>query len=520
MKQKRVIIPLLITACFLLFGKYDVQAVTTLENQYTNPYCKEVITAPEHTSDVETYSLNQGNVEYTSDLEKIAENFRKQLVNHEKEITIYYHSDESITKGNFNSLTNQLFELAVQHTGKGNEGDYILWHCQGWDVSASWSPNSNGGFDLNITYKVSYLSDAAQEEKVDQAEAEVFQKLKLSGQTDYQKIKAIYDYICENVSYDYKNLDDDTYIQKHTAYAALIDKTAVCQGYASLLYRMALDAGVDARVISGDAGGPHAWNIVRLNGKYYNLDSTWDAGRENYSYFLKSMKAFSDHERDEDYSSSEFTEEYPMAESDYPVNHVHNVVTDEAVEPTCTTEGKTEGSHCSVCNEVLKPQEIIPALGHNFKDGICTRCGVGISGKWLKSGSKWWYQYEDGSYPAGRLCKIGNTWYGFDASGWMQTGWGIYNNTWYYFSASGAMQTGWLNLRNTWYYLRADGSMTTGWLNLGNTWYYLRADGGMATGWLKLGNTWYYLKSDGSMASNTWIGNSYVDGSGAWTSSR
>ena len=252
------------------------------------------------------------------------------------------------------------------------------------------------------------------------------------------------------------------------------------------------------------------------------------------------MKAFSNHERDEDYSSLEFTEAYPMAESDYPVNHVHNVVTDEAVEPTCTTEGKIEGSHCSVCNEVLKPQEIIPALGHDFKDGICTRCGAEISGKWLKSGAKWWYQYEDGSYPAGRLCKIGNTWYGFDASGWMQTGWGIYNNTWYYFSASGAMQsgwlnlgnmwyylrgdgsmaTGWLNLGNTWYYLRGDGSMATGWLNLGNTWYYLRRDGSMATGWLNLGNTWYYLRADGSMASNTWIGNSYVDGSGAWTSSR
>ena len=540
MKQKKVIIPLLITACFLLFGKYDVQAATTLENQYTNPYYKDVITAPEHTSDVENYSLNQGNVEYTSDLKKIAENFRKQLVNRENEITIYYHSDERITNEYFNSLTSQLFELAVQHTGKGNEGDYILWHCQGWYVSAGWSSNSNGGYDLNMTYMVSYLSDAAQEKKVDQAEAEVFQKLKLSGKTDYQKIKAIYDYICENVSYDYTNLDDDTYIQKYTAYGALIDKAAVCQGYASLFYRMALDAGVDARVISGDAGGPHAWNVVRLNGKYYNLDSTWDAGRENYSYFLKSMKAFSDHERDEDYSSSEFTEAYPMAESDYPVNHVHNVVTDEAVEPTCTTEGKTEGSHCSVCNEVLKSQEIIPALGHNFKDGICTRCGVGISGKWLKSGSKWWYQYEDGSYPAGRLCKIGNTWYGFDASGWMQTGWGIYNNTWYYFSASGAMQMGWLNLGNTWYYLRADGSMATGWLNLGNmwyylrtdgsmatgwlnlgnTWYYLRRDGSMATGWLNLGNTWYYLRADGSMASNTWIGNSYVDGSGAWTSSR
>lgn len=579
MKQKRFIISLLITVGFLIFGKYNAQAETILENQYTNPYYKDVIVTPKN-NNVDTYSLEQGNAEYTSDIKKVAENFRKQLVNRENEITLYYYSDELITGEYFNNLTSQLFDLAVQHTGKGNEGDYILWHCQGWHVGANWSSNPNGGFDMNITYTVSYLSDAAQEEKVAQIEKEVFRTLKISGKSDYQKVKAIYDYICSNVSYDYTNLNDDTYIQKYTAYAALIDKTAVCQGYASLLYRIVLDAGVDARVISGDAGGPHAWNIVRLNGKYYNLDSTWDAGRENYSYFLKSMKAFSDHERDEEYSSSEFTEAYPMAESDYPVNHVHNVVTDEAVEPTCTTEGKTEGSHCSVCNEVLKPQEIIPALGHNFKDGICTRCGVGISGKWLKSGSKWWYQYEDGSYPAGRLCKIGNTWYGFDASGWMQTGWGIYNNTWYYFSASGAMQTGWLNLRNTWYYLRADGNMTTGWLNLentwyylrgdgsmamgwlnlentwyylradgnmatgwlnlgntwyylrrdgsmatgwlnlGNTWYYLRGDGSMTTGWLNLGNTWYYLRADGSMASNTWIGNSYVDGSGAWTSSR
>lgn len=579
MKQKRFIISLLITVGFLIFGKYNAQAETILENQYTNPYYKDVIVTPKN-NNVDTYSLEQGNAEYTSDIKKVAENFRKQLVNRENEITLYYYSDELITGEYFNNLTSQLFDLAVQHTGKGNEGDYILWHCQGWHVGANWSSNPNGGFDMNITYTVSYLSDAAQEEKVAQIEKEVFRTLKISGKSDYQKVKAIYDYICSNVSYDYTNLNDDTYIQKYTAYAALIDKTAVCQGYASLLYRIVLDAGVDARVISGDAGGPHAWNIVRLNGKYYNLDSTWDAGRENYSYFLKSMKAFSDHERDEEYSSSEFTEAYPMAESDYPVNHVHNVVTDEAVEPTCTTEGKTEGSHCSVCNEVLKPQEIIPALGHNFKDGICTRCGVGISGNWLKSGSKWWYQYEDGSYPAGRLCKIGNTWYGFDASGWMQTGWGIYNNTWYYFSASGAMQTGWLNLRNTWYYLRADGNMTTGWLNLentwyylrgdgsmamgwlnlentwyylradgnmatgwlnlgntwyylrrdgsmatgwlnlGNTWYYLRGDGSMTTGWLNLGNTWYYLRADGSMASNTWIGNSYVDGSGAWTSSR
>ena len=42
----------------------------------------------------------------------------------------------------------------------------------------------------------------------------------------------------------------------------------------------------------------------------------------------------------------------------------HTPVTDPAEEATCTKAGKTEGSHCSVCNEVLKAQETIDPLGH------------------------------------------------------------------------------------------------------------------------------------------------------------
>ena len=48
---------------------------------------------------------------------------------------------------------------------------------------------------------------------------------------------------------------------------------------------------------------------------------------------------------------------------------------DGAVEETCTTDGKTEGKHCSECNEVLVEQETIPASGHNYENGICTICG-------------------------------------------------------------------------------------------------------------------------------------------------
>lgn len=53
----------------------------------------------------------------------------------------------------------------------------------------------------------------------------------------------------------------------------------------------------------------------------------------------------------------------------------HNVVTDPAVAPTCTHTGLSEGSHCSVCGEIITPQTVIPAKGHDYVDGVCTVCG-------------------------------------------------------------------------------------------------------------------------------------------------
>ncbi len=47
----------------------------------------------------------------------------------------------------------------------------------------------------------------------------------------------------------------------------------------------------------------------------------------------------------------------------------HTAVVDEAVAPTCTETGLTEGSHCIVCNEVLKVQKELPAIGHNWDAG-------------------------------------------------------------------------------------------------------------------------------------------------------
>ena len=678
MKKKLFIVSLVLSMCFSMLSIVNVQAKETIrEDHYVNPIYKDVKSSVIH-HDIQTYSLED--VEYTSDQEKLVKIFREKLINRESNIVLYYHCDEEITQEFFSNLVHQLFQKAIKHTGNGKEGDYLKWHCQGWTVKASISGNSNEGYGLNIFYDVSYLSSLEQEEKVDEEVSNLLKSLDLSNKTDYQKVKAIYDYICSNVTYDHDNLNDKSYSLKYTAYAALINKTAVCQGYASLFYRLALDTGVDTRVISGEAGGPHAWNIVKLNGKYYNLDSTWDAGRSTYAYFLKNTNDFDDHVRDNDYQSNEFIEEYPMWGESYteidcnkyghnysePIYkwsvdnmtvtakriclnnglHIeeetvtaqkivkdptctengiityianfknnafksqtkivdgkkatghkvvvdqgkkatctedgltegkhcsvckevikkqevipatghkvvvdqgkkatctengltegshcsvckevikkqevipapgHKEVLDSAKEATCTNTGLTEGIHCSICNKIIKKQEIIPALGHDFKDGVCTRCHNQLKGQWKQSGNKWWYQYEDGTYPKNEFITIDNKLYRFDQYGYMQTGWFKFNNEDYYATSSGEIKAQWVGSGNNWYYVDADGKMVTGFQTISGTKYYFETNGLMKKGWFVVDGTDYYASTSGEIkaqwvgSGNTWY---YVDADG------
>ncbi len=70
---------------------------------------------------------------------------------------------------------------------------------------------------------------------------------------------------------------------------------------------------------------------------------------------------------------SGFVDSCPNAVLTWETPVAHTAVEDAAVAPTCTTEGKTAGSHCSVCNAVIKAQEKVEATGHNY--GAWTQSG-------------------------------------------------------------------------------------------------------------------------------------------------
>ena len=109
-----------------------------------------------------------------------------------------------------------------------------------------------------------------------------------------------------------------------------------------------------------------------------------------------------------------------------------------------------------------------------------------------------------------------NSWFFIDINSGMKTGWQQIENNWYYFDGSGAMKTDWILLGKTWYYMEPDGKMVTGRQTIREKEYYFDASGAMKTGWIKLEGKDCYYNPDGALMKDTWIGDYYVDETGAW----
>lgn len=261
--------------------------------------------------------------EYIYSIEEAGESMREQLKAKTNPVVIKYAA-----KKYDKSLFGEIYGIAVEHTGEPDEGAYIQYNNLGYSGKVSWGV-SGGYYYMTFSYEMIYVTTAEQEAEVDAAIEAVLAELDIEEESQYEKICAIYDYICENVEYDYENLYDEDYLLKYSTYAALINKTSVCQGYATLFYRLALECDIDNMVITGystKTGEGHAWNIVLLGDEYYNIDATWDAGRSKYDYFLKCDKNFKYHQRDDEFLTEEFYAEYEMADADYVHSAAEKVI--------------------------------------------------------------------------------------------------------------------------------------------------------------------------------------------------
>jgi len=447
------------------------------------------------------YSI-PNNAYYLTTLADAAAYLRSAMEKRQNTVTFYYYTTQEPSTDIFYDI----WDLSLEETGVPTQGDYLRWVWEYYYFQFYYD-YVDGGYELSVTFDIYYYTDAYQEAALTEEIYYLLDYLNFTEDaTDYEKIATVYTFLCTYVTYDYDTLYDDSYMLKYTAYAALMHGTAVCQGYAVLFYRLMRELDIPVRVITGQSGGVnHAWNIVAINGKYYNMDSTWDSNYgsnfDYYQYFMRSPNNFPDHNRFSDYTSGSFHAAYPMSSSDFslPIGWYQ----------------EDENWYYLTEYDFLTGWQEIDGYTYYFSDGGRMQTG------WVYDGGNWYYLWSDGCMVTGTV-EIDGVTYTFDDNGVMisegeevpdepeseQLGWVYEDGKWYYFDEDGNMVTdAWRKDSLGWCYLGSDGAMVTNcWLEDSKGWCYIGANGYCETNcWKQDSHGWLYLDSEGSMTKNQWV---------------
>ena len=250
---------------------------------------------------------------------EVVAGIRRALRERDASVTLRFDYGSDIYD-ELNAVVDDWFEAALAETANPAEGDYLRCQLGGckWESSREYR---DGRWHYAVTLRPVCYTSPEQEQAVTERVSELLSGFGFDRRTgDYEKLKAIYDALRGSVSYDRVHRKNPHSHLKSTAYGALVLHSATCQGYCAALYRLLREAGINCRVVTGAAEGEealHAWIIAELEGQYYNLDPTWDAGTEPSRYFLLGSAEFGDHVPGERFQSAEFTARCPMAAERY-----------------------------------------------------------------------------------------------------------------------------------------------------------------------------------------------------------
>lgn len=145
---------------------------------------------------------------------------------------------------------------------------------------------------FNGAYNVGFLTDYV----LDKVQ-KVIDEYTDNDMCDMQKAKALHDWLCSKLTYN-KN-DRDLKAINHSDETAFLNDTTQCEGY-SRAYNILLNAaGIPTCYVHSST---HAWNVAKIDGHYFHIDTTWDDhnNEKSYDWFMRSddelKKAGGDHE--------------------------------------------------------------------------------------------------------------------------------------------------------------------------------------------------------------------------------
>lgn len=126
---------------------------------------------------------------------------------------------------------------------------------------------------IGLEFSPTYVMDEQQKNEV-QSQVDAVVDEWLSGisihDSDYEKAKYVFETLIENVDYVEGARDNQNIL------SVFLYQQTVCQGYACATQYLLRQVGIPSTIVSGYANGQaHAWNLVKLDGSYYHMDTTW-----------------------------------------------------------------------------------------------------------------------------------------------------------------------------------------------------------------------------------------------------
>lgn len=186
-----------------------------------------------------------------------------------------------VSISNVNCVYSSSFKTAAKGTvsGGGSRGG-----GGGGSSSGGGGGSSSGGGNSSTTGKL------------DEVVEEFKSKYIKDGMSDYEKEMMIIRYMVENIDYDHDNyMNNSIPASSYTAYGALVNGLAVCDGYSRAFQTLADSCGLTTRRVTGTAAGVkgwegHAWNKIQLDGDWYNVDVTWEDPVPSNSYGFNHLR--------------------------------------------------------------------------------------------------------------------------------------------------------------------------------------------------------------------------------------
>ena len=342
------IVIILIICALILLGMIFYQEISGVETatepenfigNYTsneNTVDTETITTPQVVennplNDLQSGSNNNTNVDYSS--VTVDKYFYNQLEEPSKTIYKALESNkENMKSGTYRiELGNSFSDILNTTNGQDELGDYYQSAIEAYTYDNPdifyLSPNkmylnietitSSSGVSYNVYInngnENNYFTDEFSSEAQVQSAISQVEQVKnsivsrRSGNT-YEDIKMVHDYLVDSMEYDTTISRNNIY----DVYGALVNKVAVCEGYARSFKYILDEMGIPCVLVIGTGTNSrgeterHAWNYVQLQGIWYAVDCTWDdpvvvgggtvSQSSKYKYFLKgSSEFYADH---------------------------------------------------------------------------------------------------------------------------------------------------------------------------------------------------------------------------------